>query len=377
MCQKKKKIDERSKYWLTGLLLTTSLAFAENDLVSQSDSQSCIKRNNEKQMTAPACKTPAGIRVSDAWDFFAWGTFTYWNPSQDNMELGIISDASNSLYWVNGNMVNLHYEYKPGFKIGLGVNLDRDYWDLLAEYTWFRGDQTKHISLDPTGNKGFLPRWAFPSLFSPEYFGGKEKWRLHMDLLDFVLSRDYCVTNSIDFCTLFGVRAAWIRQNLSAYYLNETTGLWAVKNVQVTSNSNSWAVGPKVALHTNWLLGKGCRIYGNGAGDLLFTRYTHLRFHQQGTTSTGAVGTGFLLSVREKDVNCMRGHLELEFGLGWGTYFSHHHSHVDLSAGYGFQVFFDQNMFRIFLDDQSCATSLVATGNLYVHGLNTSLRFDF
>jgi hypothetical protein len=78
-------------------------------------------------------------------------------------------------------------------------------------------------------------------------------------------------------------------------------------------------------------------------------------------------------------LNTLRTHLDLEFGIAWGSYFDNNNWHVDLSAGYGFQVFFNQNMFRWFASTYygSVAQSVSPNGNLYMHGLTASARFDF
>ena len=51
--------------------------------------------------------------------------------------------------------------------------------------------------------------------------------------------------------------------------------------------------------------------------------------------------------------------------------------HIDFSAGYGFQVFFNQNMFRHFNDDQMSANSRSPYGNLYIQGLTIAFKLDF
>jgi hypothetical protein len=78
-----------------------------------------------------------------------------------------------------------------------------------------------------------------------------------------------------------------------------------------------------------------------------------------------------------QEIDYLRTHLDLEMGFGWGTYFDDNNWHVDLSAVYGFQVFWDQNMFREFSNSTMQAKSFAPNGNLYVHGLTLSARFDF
>ena len=370
--EKKMSLFEKTNPLIAVSLLAVASLVGQNN---QMPSSNC-SRPAAPSMSA-GCKPPTGPDASGSWDVFTEASFIFWNPSQENMELGIVSNTSNALYTVHGNTVNLDFDYKPGFKVGLGVNLDRDNWDLYSQYTWFRGNHHTHTSLDPAGFDVLLPKWEIPDISHPRYFGGREDWRLHMDLVDLELGRAYCVGNALSFRTFFGARGAWIRQNIEVDYLDETTGLLARENVSITQRSHSWAVGPRAGIQTNWMLGQGLRMYGNGNGDILFTRYTNMRWHQQATTATGAIATGSFYTVRQKDLNYLRGHLELELGFGWGTYIYQNDWHIDLSAGYGFQIFFDQNMFRTFVDDQQLGVSFMPSGNLYIHGLTASARLDF
>jgi len=292
------------------------------------------------------------------------------------MELGIVTDTTDSLYSVHGHEVNLNTHYKPGFKVGLGMNFPNDNWDTALDYTWFRSNQKKSVSLVVDGPEVLLPAWLIPDVTSPSYFEGREEWRLHMDLLDWAIGKK-CCCSSVSFYPFLGARAAWIRQNIEADYLDESTHNLFQSNISVTQRSHSWGVGLRSGLNANWMVGNHFRFYGEGSGDILYTQYTNQRLHQEGSTAAGVLSTGSLFTVRQKNANYLRSHLDLELGFGWGTGFCDSCWHVDFTAGYGFQVFFDQNMFRNYVDNRNFAKSIAPNGNLYIHGLTTTLQLDF
>ncbi len=365
--------DRTTLFTLLSLLPFTS-SFAQSTQ-KQVDTEKASKNRSAQVIQ---CHPPTGISVRGSWDLYTTASFTYWNPYQENMELGIIADNSDpTIFILNGNFKSLDFDYQPGFTVGIGTNVDRGNWDLYLQYTWFRGTDDIEISLNPAGNNVLIPKWEIPDVASPSYFGGKEKWRLQMDLLDFEMGSDYCITTALSFRTFFGARAAWIRQKISVEYLNETTGLLLNHNVFAKQRSRSWAIGPRAGLQSNWMLGKEIRFYGNASGDLLFTQYTTLNIDQRATTSAGAVATSSLYHTGQNNLNYLRGHFALDLGFGWGRYIHKNATHIDLSAEYGFQIFLDQNMFRFFLDDQYLATSFIPNGNLYIHGLKSTLRLDF
>ena len=356
---------------LVALLLALS-AFAG------SRSTSPVPKTNSQ--IVPGYNASARINVQDSWKLYTSASFLYWQPIQENMELGIVSNRTNSLDTLNGHTVALHFEYKPGFQIGLGMHFDYDRWDTCMQYTYLRGSHHVRTSLDPSNPLIFLlPMWQAPATTSiTKYFAGSEMWKMHLDLFDWDLTRSYYVGRKLTFRPFCGARAAWIRQYVHVSYLNEITQIQPISNTYDIQNSHSWGVGPRAGLSAHWKFGHGISFYAEGEADILFTQYTNLRWKQFSTTLTGAPATirnRFFL--HQKDANYLRTHLEMALGFAWGTFFADNTWHVDLSADYGFQVFFDQNMFRLFVDDQALAKSLSPNGNLYIHGLTAALRFDF
>lgn len=374
--------------WVVASLLAATSAFGQNNKCPPP--QKSFEQGHElvqTQMMA-AYNAPARIDVRGAWDFYASGSFTYMQARQENMELGIASDiapANMPTLGVVGNWINMDFDYKPGFKVGLGMNFDHDNWDAFAEYTWFRGHN--HKSSNGPTNGTIIPAFGHPNVMEtgPSFFynTGKESWNLHMDFVDLELARSYYVGTRLSFRPFFGARGGWIRQRLHTRYENTTltTTLSApIANTPVlgtldtVQKTHSWGVGPRAGIYTNWMLGQGFRLFGDGFADILYTRYK-IHYHEVFTRT--AAGTTFPFITHQSDSDHLRTHLDLELGIGWGSYFDNNNWHVDLAAAYGFQVFFDQNMFRHYEDDVSMATSSSPHGNLYVHGLTASIRFDF
>src|SRR5205823_805050 len=158
----------------------------------------------------------------------------------------------------------------------------------------------------------------------------------------------------------WGARAAWILQNTHVAYIQTAT---ATTTLSITSTpgfldvyarNHSWAIGPRSGLMMDWLLGGGFRLFGSGYGDILYTKYKI----QDKTVLLPSISTSVLVEgatlvttagvpismISKTKLGALRPHLDLEMGIGWGSYFDDHNWHVDLAASYGFQVFFNQNM---------------------------------
>jgi len=367
------------KYWLVAMLLVTTFFIGQNKKNTLIQKNMEITPISEKDQMVPGYNASSRTNMNRSWDVCATGSFIYWQPIQENMELGMVSDITNILDFFNGKVVELDFEYKPGFKVALGMNFDYDNWDSYLEYTWLRGSHHIHTTLDPNNTNITLhPAWQFADFNNPQYSSGSEKWQLHIDFLNWDLARSYFVGTKLSFRPFLGARAAWIRQNVQVEYRNGLAASLATwPNTNINQSSHSWGIGPRVGLTSNWDIGHGLRMYGVGETDILYTQYTNLNTKQESINAAGNIISRSRYLIHQKDANYLRTHLELALGFGWGTYFANHRWHVDLSADYGFQAFFNQNMFRNFVDVQAVAKSISPNGNLYIHGLTTSLRFDF
>lgn len=319
----------------------------------------------QSQMAA-AYNAPARIDVRGSWDLYVSASYIYWQPSEENLELGISNASSGNALPINGNAVNLNFKYKSGFKVALGVFSDTDNWDALAEYTWVGGRHSAHSNGPLDG--GLLPFWGHPANVADDIIFGKSRWRVHFDLLDLTLGRSCYVGTRMIFRPFFGARAAWIDQK----YIVSYTPLGAAP-YQISEETDSWALGPETGLDMNFLIGSGFRLIGKAETDLLFTRYNLKIKEQDSVDPSGPLAVDF----KQNHLFYLRPHLDLEMGFGWGSYFCNHNYHIDLSATYGFQIFWSQNMFRSFVDSSAVGKSFAPNGDLYIQGVTGTVRFDF
>jgi hypothetical protein len=326
----------------------------------------------------PAYNQTARIDVRGAWDFYVTGTFIYWQPRQENMELAIGTTAipSNTTGF-SGTVSDLDYDYRPGFQVALGMNFDHDNWDGYAQYTWLHGQDSSSI-VSPAGG-ALLVLQEIPSYSISEGVGTgatsmSETWKFKFDFVDADLGRCYYVGKSLTFRPSVGARGAWIRQKLDVDTVNGELSLGTLRNEDFDQSSVSWGVGLRTGITSNWEFGSGFRMYGSGYGDILYTRY-NLKLKDFVQTAAGV--TVSTVTLKQHHADYLRPHVDLELGFGWGSYFDCNNWHIDLSASYGFQVFWNQNMFRHFEDDIALGTSTLPHGDLFIHGLTTTVRFDF
>lgn len=341
---------------------------------------------------------PARIQTRCPWDISFDASFIYWQPLEDNLELGVVNNITTSPIGTAatgttvGYVVDMDFKYKPGFKVGFGVAFDYDNWDTHAEYTWFHNTNSNSVSVpgiaSPT--QDILPMWGSPTT---EYTGGfayhsaSAKWKLHMDIVDLDLGRWYYVGTKLTFRPNFGARAAFIRQNYNITYLAETpfdpvgqTGAaqTAFRESNVFAKSHSWGLGFKTGLDTNWMIGQGFRVFGCGEADILFTRYTQLSTGEDSITLPPTTPAALAsITIKQRNHNTVRTHLDIQMGIGWGTYWDCNNWYTDVMLGYEFQVFFDQNMFRHYNNGTMTANSMMPNGDLFTQGLTAQFMLTF
>jgi hypothetical protein len=398
------------KSWLLGSVFAATAAVAQS---SKTSAPITLEQGHElsKFQMMPIYSAPAHIDIGNSWNFYATGRVLYWQALEENLEIGLISrndpegvilgDAPFDTFYPNKmNVINPHFTYRPGFKLGIGANLDYDHWSADTEYTWFHSTIETGVkplprnmasSLPPNGEYLIPIQGAAAALqdISANYVffqDATQSWNVDMDFLDISLARSYYWGTRLTLRPYFGARGAWIRQELNTEMVGSTLYLSGnaegYDNAFLDDTSISWGVGPRAGFESNWLLGYGIRLIGNGSADLLYTRYS-LRSDQQLANqaspshySAGGAPIATNASISQ-EIDYLRAHTEFEFGFGWGTYFDHHKWHADFAATYGFQVFWDQNMFRNFESVAMQAKSFAPNGNLYVHGMTVSANLNF
>jgi len=390
-------LSNQTKLWLAILLLATAPLIAQQE-TGKSRPQKSFEQGPKltQSQLMPGYNAPASIQVVDSWDVYATASYIYWQAQQENIEIGMISKnvpegledtPFTTNYKNNISVTNPNFTYRPGFKFGIGANLNRDDWDVFAEYTWFHGGIGSGVTpLTPNTSTTSIPNgeYLFPlqGQFNDttDFFKNADQaWRLKIDFLDLSIGRSYYSGTRLAVKPFFGARGAWIRQALRTTYSAENIVFTntTAQQAEFNDSSTSWGVGPRAGVESSWLLGYGVRLIGNGSADILYTRY-ETQSNDQGTHVTVPTVNPIAQNISiSQTVDYLRTHVSMEMGFGWGSYFDNDNWHIDLSANYGFQIFWNQNMFRNFENTPDITKSFAPNGNLYIHGLTVNGRLDF
>lgn len=341
----------------------------------------CLERGMglpmDQKCYPPAYNAPANINVRNCWDMDVFASFLYWHVSQEGMYTAVQSPVLNAdnVMISSGTVTSPSFEYKPGFKVGIGFNTDYDDWTGWLEYTWMH-QKTHHVSRTDATTPFRTDIWVITdsadSLASTNFENGgfvSSKWKMNLDMLDAAFSRPFYQGKRITITPFAGMRALWIRQNFN---INFNQFSIAGEEFNTGMRSHSWAVGPMLGTIGHWMLGTSFRFEGKAGGALLYTRYKKVSQHET-IPNSDLVTVSMSSSMR--DLNVLRPMVDIGVGLGWGTYLGCQEYYLDFSARYDFNLLWDQNVMVQFLNAMNEIPG--TSGNLYMHGLTLSGRFDF
>jgi hypothetical protein len=378
-----KKKNFQKTLFIIGILAFISGYSNDNDYDECEDYKSTFQGHSApKDQMQKKYNHPARVDVRGSWDYYVSGSYIYWHPSEEGLELARernVPDPVNNPEDVNNRLVHMDFDYHSGFKVGTGGNFEYDDWSLDFEYT--RLYTTDHRSktlpadtFDDLRYHSFLIFWenagGGPGLSL--CFHAKGRWKLHFNILDVILARSYYVGTKLSFKPFFGLRGGWIGQRYNALYIFKSfSPVEALFNYNTHGKSSSWLLGARMGVDTNWHLGEGFRLFGNTAASLFYQRFkTNLNFVSE-------IGVADLerSTIKERE-GYFNPNFEIALGLGWGSYFDSDKWHIDLSTAYEFHIFWHQNMMRKMVDYQNYRED-PTPGDLVLHGLTVSLQLDF
>lgn len=331
----------------------------------------------------PAYNAPMFYDIKCTWDMFASVSFVYAQAKEENLHYmettKYVTTGSNEVY--TGSFSTLSFDYEPAFKVGLGFTMGCDNWDFYTEYFRYHADVGSGSFSDTVPDSGFLYTCCYLSPFTEDVdnkftsVSGSTKWRLEMDMIDFNLRRRYYVGKCLLFQTAVGIRAGWIDQKQTTNYYFEDVITPTVVNTNVTNSYDSWAVGAKAAVDTEWLFCGAFRFFGNAGVAILYTDYNSIKSSAD-SSSTNNGGTPTTKTYSSSRSLCyLRPDASIALGLGWGDYWCCNDWYFDLSAAYEFHTYWNQNVLpqlKVCSQDPSAFN-----GDLYLHGLVITARLDF
>ena len=371
------------KLWpLVGALCLSVSAFANSSTQNGSstygssmDSSSQSGHGSYQRGTFREITPPAGPRVAHGADVFITADFIWWKATQDGLAYaigGVVSPSNITQFPSSGvpskgRVTDPDFGWDPGFKVGLGLNIDHDGWDIYAQYTWLHSSASSSTKQVGITNSIVAATETTPVLGDVRR---NASWDLHFNLIDLELGRNFYLSQYLTMRPHFGLRGTWQEQDFKAkisgsYFQFGQDNVTGPYNVHV--DHDTWGLGVRGGLNLAWHMSKCWSIFGKVAWSAMWTHYDVDR--KDKLTLLDNPETNYQLISTELDTYRVKYVGELELGLRWETWFYDDNYHFLIQAGWEEQVWVNYgNLIRIYND---------TPGDLGLHGLSLKFRFDF
>jgi hypothetical protein len=314
-------------------------------------------------------------------NWFVTADFLWWTARQDGNHFAMTGiGALGAGDPGKGQVKKIKDEWAPGFRVGLGYEMEHDGWDVYLNWTWWSqsGHERHHGDEETVTATPGATTTLFSTLANPQPFASgfntvsyaKAKWaKLLYRTLDLELGRWSWLGKHLAFRPHVGARGAWIKDNFDVTYHNAlgTTTDFMKRNLKYTG------VGPRAGMNTSWCFGcnNDWSIFGNAAYAVMWSNYkTSVTSTFTPATANDDVDTGY-------SFHDLKAVMDVELGLRWEYMGCDNRWHMGIEAGWEHHnwVNFNQNMY--FTDDTNQGSFLSNQGDLGTYGFNLKVRFDF
>ncbi len=345
----------------------------------------------------------AGPRVRNGWDVYGIAAFTYWTAHEDGLAYSYIEDTSSVLTTnLPFNEIGIpSFDWKPGFKVGIGMDSCYDGWDVFLDYTWFRSNSnTSSLNVDPAATTNVVDGYwlinapairtlileASSMLVVPPnittfdfYESSNAKWGVQLNVFDLELGRNFFISRRVTLRPYVGLKGMWGRQRFDVQFTDFRAAVGAFDGFSTMSNKiSNWGIGIRPGIDTAWHFCESFSVVGEFAFTALWEQFKVTRVDQSASFIDIAVPPFFLpagtsFSSVNSGVNYynLKPVIEWFLGFRWETWTCRESFHFAFDAGWEQQIWFGQNQFlRIEALDSD-------HGDLGIQGLTARFRWDF
>lgn len=333
------------------------------------------------------CYPPsARPEICNGSDLYITGEFLWWTARETGLALaadGIVTNIANAPLSHSGKVEYVDFKWRPGFKVGLGLNLDHDCWDIYANYTWFHGEGGNH-SISATPAEPLRPSLlTSPSISRVINMEGS--WKLHFNVIDLELARNFYVSKCLALRPFAGLKGTWQKQMFHAKAVAQQEFVLEPLNPPLNPliiialltfreqfKERFGGVGLRAGLDSNWYFTRHWGMYADISASAVWGRFNNrTKFNLVSDTEIFNLGTTPVTTENVRDkFDTVLPVLEMGLGLKWENWFSCDEYHIEADVGWENQIWFAMNdFFPSTLDG--------INSNLVLYGLTAKLRLDF
>ena len=318
------------------------------------------------------------------------GDFTFWTAAQSGMALATTNVGGHTgtaavmmsgqpttvNTTVHGTVYYPKTNWKPGFKVDLGYNLDHDGWALLAEYTWFY-NKKNHLHTWTNTDNNMYTMWRLDSTsYTPTWVNSiSSKWSNWFNRINVEIARSFYAGHYFSHSPFIGVLGAWEKQTLFVACTPSHTisgdDVYGENAYAFHNKQTWWGVGPYFGINSNFYLSNSCCTCGDMSLFIdMGSALTWSRFE----ITKKVVNTGnYIVAFPKNKFWNVSPMLEMFAGLNWESWFADNTWFVNMKLGWETQVWFNHNYMTA-----STPTMDTPVGGMYsMSGLTAKLMVLF
>ena len=303
--------------------------------------------------------------------------FLYWRANMDTLEYVAQGNGDNILVSTSVDFKEPSFEYDPGVRVGIGYDFGHSNWDVNLAWTYHYTDVSNSSG---SADRPLTQIATKFQTFAETVYNivasttAKTDWQTRLNAIDLECGYDHFFSKQFSLRPHFGLKAAWIDMHYNVAY---TDMVDSVDNNTITTgsmrtNSDFWAVGPRMGFDSYLHIGWGFSLYGKFAGALVYGEYdssTNFSFNRAPVAPFNTTGVEDF-RLKNNGYSRLRALTEMSIGLEWGYCFSNDY-YLGMHIGWENQYWWNQ-MELYFL-----TTDFNTHGDLTYSGLDAGFRFDF
>lgn len=256
--------------------------------------------------------------------------------------------------------------YNFGGRVGFGVYVNHDAWNFDFDWMWVNVTNSK--SYEAHGGSTLPTMLADSGSGASPYatYGSSgANWGCVFNVFDATLGKPYHISRKLIFNPHFGLRLAWIDQELGVNY----GGTTVASHVKYKIENDFFGVGARMGVNTDWILGYGFKLFSNLSSSVLAGWFDNAQKYGTAAITTVKISNNPQVIVPNVDL-CL--------GLDWGTTFGNCGYYLDFRAGYEFQIWWDQWNTRQFITGEADGNfnNVPGYGNLSLNGFTFKIQLD-
>ncbi len=324
---------------------------------------------------------PRDIGLECPMNFYIYGDFLWMKGSEEGLDYALVNTNSNTSWafpLVKGEVQGFssgskEWDWRPGFRIGLGYYGIHDDWSFDIEWTYIKIKADASTNL--TGIGGIVPL-MLPPLQTLNTFTAKDasaRWTGDYNTADLSFGKPYHISRYFVAKPFFGARAAFIDQDYTARYSILPTGNLP-QNIKVKHKNDSWGGGLRAGCYGEFLVSSNWYIFGKASGSILFGKFDLSQNANWQSIETSPSARN--LKVNDSHYQAQP-NAELGLGISWNHLFSKNKNMFSLRGSYEFIHWWNQNQIRRFYNTTNPGSSdQTSRGDLSFNGFQIEIRFE-